>query len=49
MRDKGKACCCNSAIASSWRVYVRQQIRPGRLTDVTITDTEIAYTYSTVR
>jgi hypothetical protein len=39
----------NSAIASSWRVYVRQQIRPGRLTDVTITDTEIAYTYSTAR
>lgn len=35
----------NAAIASSWRVYVGQNRAEGRIVDVTLTDTELIYTF----
>jgi hypothetical protein len=37
----------NAAIASSWRNYIRQKAGTGRFTEIQISDTEIAITYTT--
>jgi hypothetical protein len=33
----------NASITSAWRNYIRNQVGQGRVTDVTITDTDITY------
>lgn len=39
----------NAAISSSWRTYFRSQLPTGKVTAVTITDTEIIVTYTAAR
>lgn len=36
----------NNALAASWRAYVRTQLPAGRITAVTINDTEMVITYA---